>query len=149
MNKYINKCLQCGICCQTIPMLHDFEFFKNYLASGCSNEKNNYDVKFILENFEEISFDDAINININLKNNPRASLYKKYYTYYKCKKLVNNKCSCYDKRPHLCRKYPFHTNINNIFMLDDIESYQLQSLINGNDCGYGINLKSTEIIFNV
>lgn len=101
------KCNQCGICCKAIPMKES-----PYMFEIISKDPTSYgyaDATFIVNNWEEISQEEAYEINPYLVRGKR--FHNGYgYHFYRCKSLIGNKCSIQDCKPRLCERFPYNDN---------------------------------------
>lgn len=121
-----NHCNQCGSCCKAIPVNKNIEEIKQYHKKY----PDNYDFKFIVENFTQITKEDAFIINPSLKERfdklPEELKHTENTSFFTCKKLKDNKCTSYEERPPLCSSYP----------INHYGHYTLASLIEIDMCGY-------------
>lgn len=94
-------CKQCGKCCMAICLNYPMEHVSNKVNELTKEGILNTDCHFILENWVEISEEEAS------KRNPEIDLSTKCY-WYKCTKLdeKTNKCTVHDNRPHVCSGFP-------------------------------------------
>lgn len=108
------ECRKCGKCCETLVLFYPFEDIRKMA------EKGNPDAKFSVENFTEISREEAF------RKNP----YFETWTYkimddngfiaggidrahfFTCRRFdsASRICIAYDERPDICKGFPFYDN---------------------------------------
>lgn len=125
-----NHCNQCGMCCRAIPLQKSM----NEVKEIAEKQRNHIDAHFVLENWEEITFEEARAINKDIgRNIPEiiAEKVERFENYYRCKAYVNGKCTKYEERPPVCKKYPYNGHIESLQ-----EDFSIYSLINATTCGF-------------
>jgi len=125
--KLKGECKQCGICCKAIMIQYSPEEI-NEIAEYSSEGS---DAKFIKENWELITKEEALEINSYLEEWFKLPHNKQFHQY-KCKKLdyTTNKCTIRDTRPRVCEGFPWYDK-------DPVRNEPLYSP----DCGYQIDIK--------
>ncbi|MHB1418704.1 MAG: YkgJ family cysteine cluster protein [Bacillota bacterium] len=108
----MGQCKKCGLCCKAIAISsgQSEEELINSIISSASLEAGG-DAVFIIENWEQITQAEALEINPNLKQ--RIDWCKSdniVEVYFKCHRLdpKTNLCIVHDKRPQVCSGYPWY-----------------------------------------
>lgn len=104
-----NYCKKCGMCCQAIALQYSVEYIET-----C---KDSPDAKFILENWQPITMEEALSINPHLQLWIDVSVKRNITLYfYKCNQLdlETNLCKIHSTKedfsqPRICIDYPFYT----------------------------------------
>jgi len=110
----IGKCIKCGMCCCAVTLTFGMENILKKLK-----EEENNDLRFMVENFVEISKEEAIKRNPYLKN------VKEKFKFYKCLKWDEKTklCTDYENRGITCKNYPFgycdKINLNMFFYSEE------------------------------
>jgi Fe-S-cluster containining protein len=99
IQKLINyiKSRKLALCCKCFPLPYDLECFKD-------NYKNwvNFDLQSEYSLLKDIWLVYPMLIFLNkTKKSPNGHI--SYY--YKCKHLINNRCSIHENKPDVCRRY--------------------------------------------
>jgi Fe-S-cluster containining protein len=104
-----NLCNRCGKCCEAISFAYSLEEMKEYADNG------NKDAVFIIENWVEISEEEAFKINpflqLQIKRFREKGLHKFINgKFYKCNQYNNHSklCLAHDNKPKVCSDYPFY-----------------------------------------
>lgn len=98
----MGECKQCGLCCKTIPMPCDQDFYKE------AAEDNPKGVEaFIYKNWEPITSEEALAINPYLREVEKKTFPRSWH-YYSCRLLEDNKCLVHCDKPYMCREYPWY-----------------------------------------
>lgn len=85
-----NYCQTCGLCCKLIPVVEG-----KMARDGLQHP---------LDSLIPLSLDEAEKINCDYVEKI-CSLFDNV-TFYSCKYLDNNLCTCYTNRPECCREFP-------------------------------------------
>lgn len=119
----MGKCNQCGMCCRAVCL----QYTKTEIATTDLDENRN----LILYHWKRISRKKALEINpylLGLMNEYWEGSVKLYW--YSCTYIQeDNTCSIHDKRPPICKGYPWYGH----------DPKGLEFLY-GENCGYRIDL---------
>lgn len=131
MKLFKGKCKMCGQCCKGMVLHPSFKKsltkWGNYLKSNLKykpTSESRKEMVFLVRNFKEISYKEAVKLNPSIKKKRKDSLY------YKCLALKDNKCSIHKDRFSICRDYPNYPYMKRaIFLINQI------------NCGFTFNKK--------
>lgn len=106
----LGTCLMCGACCRAIALPYSKAQLRRRIAAGTLAGPDLASTRFILHHWRQIGRHAAASAVPGLR--PEAS-----YRYFACTKLIGNLCSDYERRPDICRGFPFYgdpetTNVN-------------------------------------
>lgn len=119
-------CNGCGMCCRAIPMSKSLSEIKEIASNGL-----NSDAKFIVDNWEEITYDDAVKINPSIARKPASINRKRNRNYFSCTQIKDdNTCGIYESRPNICKSYPYRSGRYGTGGID------IDTLISPDTCGY-------------
>ncbi|MGE5528083.1 MAG: YkgJ family cysteine cluster protein [Patescibacteria group bacterium] len=99
MRRRRGKCWRCGMCCKSI-------IIGRSVMDGAEKDKPGSDRYFILNNWQPLTYEQAVEINpFHKRLEGRDDL-----SFWRCTKLdpSSNLCTIYHRRPHVCRKYPWY-----------------------------------------
>jgi len=118
----IGKCTRCGACCIAIVLPNSTEKTKGLAAGGDKG------LRFIVDNFSEISREEALNRNPHLSYTEEGESF-----FYECKKFdkVKKVCIDYENRGEVCRGFPWGHSI--------YKTIDLNTKFYSKDCGYKID----------
>ena len=93
-----NICQRCGKCCQAIVLHYSLEEVKRVTDT-------NVDKQFILDNWEEITKEEAFTLNPYLATKRISDS-----NFYRCKQYnVDTKlCKAHEIKSNICENYPFY-----------------------------------------
>jgi len=137
-------CTGCGSCCKAIWLGHKMSDIKSY-ASGDPSSNSTFDAKFILENWEEITVEEATELNPQFQEKyPQA---KDRGFFYKCNAFdaETKRCTKYLDRPNLCRDFPFYPGSHNHKLIDGKLMLAPGYTLYSKDCGFQGRIASKEL----
>lgn len=135
-----NDCNKCGRCCEAIRLSYTKEQLIEKFGIGHS------DTKFVIENWNEITREEARQINPWFFEQYKELEKREDSVYYTCSKFNKETrlCGAYKDRPYVCEGYPFYEKsphnkiINGELKL--IPTYSLYSV----DCAFHKTLATEE-----